>query len=58
MFTILKEDGMLNVLQFQKKEEEEGRGRGSEQTSRNLESFKLKKPQYGYNMQIFVGKTH
>ena len=39
------------------KKEEEGEGGGNEQTSHNLESFKLKKPQYGYNMQIFVGKT-
>ena len=37
------------------KEEEEGGGGGNEQTSHHLESSKLKKPQYGYNIQIFVG---
>ena len=31
-----------------KKKEEEGEGGGNEQTSHNLESSKLKKPQYGY----------
>jgi len=30
-----------------KKEEEQGAGGGNEKISHNLESFKLKKPQYG-----------
>ena len=39
------------------KEEEEGEGGESEQTSHNLQSSKLKKPHYEQNMQIFVGNT-